>query len=266
MAKIAPVPVVVASTYTPADILTMDYEQLMAVGKPLIDAVNKRLKRLAKSGKAQASQSYQSLGSKTFRVERGKESRNVSVVKGTKKEGYKISYAPMPSFSKKANEEILRQKVATAYKLMFQTPSASVSGVNKIYKQVEQTLGIHFTNKQQANAFWNMYHDMQDFLAGSNDLWKQLVGTNKEMAKDAFDIYKESQGKTKKQRLENMIIKMHDLFPDKLPDVGPKIKADYEKRTGMTWERREELRDKIEKVNDEVEKDDAIFFGGNEEL
>ena len=178
-----------------------DYAGVRRFARPLIDAMNKRLKRLEKGGYASASKAYQSVKT-DYSVVNGK---RVSLA--SKKGGLKVSYAPKVKLGKVKNAELLRDKVMKAYDFMFQKRDSSIARVKSKYAEVEKELGLSFKTKNQAKKFWDAFHKFQDSFGG-REQYKAVYGYSALSVQDAFEVWQ----KNKNKKIDTIVGKMAMMY------------------------------------------------------
>lgn len=176
-------------------VVSLSARELRSLTKTLVDASNKRIKRLEETKTAKFSGAYRSLrGGKLHRGKLRKFSIDKKALKVKSKAGYRNK---------------LLKEFARASRFL-NDKTSSVAGTRKVVKDVESRIG-KFKSKAQANRFWDAYNairkDYGDVING------RKISTDEIQATIYGRIYKG--GKERKDEIDDIIEAMRGELESK---------------------------------------------------
>ena len=188
-------------------VMSLSAKELRSLTKTLVDASNKRIKRLEETKTAKFSGAYRALrGGKLHRGKLRKFSIDRKALKVKSKAGYRNK---------------LLKEFARASRFL-NDKTSSVAGTRKVVKDVEKRIG-KFKSKAQANRFWDAYNairkDYGDVIKG------RKISTDEIQATIYGRLYKD--GKERKNEIDDIIDNMREEL-ERNYVKGEKAEADKE--------------------------------------
>lgn len=145
------------------DVRKLDARALQAIVQKLVDAGNKRIKRLEKTGLAKNSPAYQYL--RTGKKHKGKVQRFTGKVAKPKSKAEKKLYSQSKGAYKRAK---LLREYSRASKFLFESKTGGIKGLRSVMKQMESRFaGYGELTKAQRQDFWEAYNRLLNSPEGA---------------------------------------------------------------------------------------------------